>query len=181
MYDENLIPFHDIYSAIHGQEELFDIIIRSHLQCEALLIQLIHQNLKNPKALDIDRLGYQTKLDLANALSLIPEYVFKTLKILGALRNKYSHSIYYEATKKEESMFLDSIRSYNNKTIKKYLSRKARFPNGIQRCLIVVWFNLYRITYKEDSVYSQKINNYMKFLKEINDIELVNVIKSINK
>jgi DNA-binding MltR family transcriptional regulator len=179
--DENLIPFIKSYSAIHGQEELFDIIIRSHLQCEALLIQLLRQNLNNPNALDIDRLNYQIKLDLAYALSLLPRYIFESLRVLGKLRNKYSHNYNYEATVKEELMFLNSLSGYNNRTVKYFLSKKERFPDGIRRCLIVIWLNLYRIIYKEESSYSQRIKSFIKLLKQIHDLEIVNVIKAINK
>jgi hypothetical protein len=40
---------------------------------------------------------------------------------------------------------------------------------------------LYRITYEKEPSYSQKVNDFIKFLKQINDLEILNVIKEINK
>jgi hypothetical protein len=71
-------------------------IIRAHLWTEHFLIRLIEAGVARPASLDMDRMSFGTKVQIACAVGLLPDNLAKSLMILNALRNKVAHKLDYK-------------------------------------------------------------------------------------
>jgi hypothetical protein len=81
---------------IWQSQELSHILI-GHLMIEGLLGALIAKSLPQPEQLMEQRnLTFDLKLNLANALGLLPAEHFAGAKALNKIRNQYSHNPDYE-------------------------------------------------------------------------------------
>lgn len=80
-------------------DDPLQMIIRAHLNIEASLIKLIELSLENKNHIDVARLRFPTKVDLAFALGSIADTNYKNiLKNVNRLRNKFAHNLSYELT-----------------------------------------------------------------------------------
>jgi hypothetical protein len=71
----------------------FEILLRGHLWVEALLNQLIEAEAKDPQALDLERMGFRQKVDIAQAFGLIGAGDSQAFGGLNKLRNKLAHNL----------------------------------------------------------------------------------------
>lgn len=67
------------------------MVIRSHQTLEALLLLLLNECLQKPGELDLSRLSFHLKVDLAVALGKLPPESRPLLVKLNALRNRFAH------------------------------------------------------------------------------------------
>jgi hypothetical protein len=110
------------------------LVVRSHLYIEAVLTQLIEERLEEPYALDLERLNFNTKLNLAVALGAVQKSEKPALVLLNRLRNRFAHKLNAQITKQDARQFLNSFASEQRKEIK----GGTHFANTIpylHRCL----------------------------------------------
>jgi hypothetical protein len=77
-------------------EDILAVIIRGHLYVEYVLTQLIEEFLAEPRAIEVERLSFKTKVELAIAVGVPIEELRTPLTELNRLRNKLAHNV--EAT-----------------------------------------------------------------------------------
>jgi hypothetical protein len=142
MTDAFLKRFARCFGELHGKEDVFTFLTRGHLFCESALARILTKAVKRPDALDVDRLDYQAKVNLCNALGLIPESLVPGLVKLGKFRNRFVHQLDYIATVQDQSDFINTLRSTCGEPAEYYLSRRIDFPNGIRRCILILFLLL---------------------------------------
>lgn len=77
-------------------------ILKGHLFIERILDALIDRNLKHPEHLRRNqRLTFDLKIDLAQAMGVLPERFLSPIKALNSIRNKYAHSENYQVSLEE--------------------------------------------------------------------------------
>lgn len=132
----------DCFVELQFAPNIFSLIVRGHLYCEAALASLVRTRLVAPDELDVDHLGYQLKVDLATALGFILPELKPALKALGALRNKYVHRLDYEVTEDDQRDFMNMFKSTLGPAAKYILRRGTEFPGGLRRTIIALWVGL---------------------------------------
>jgi hypothetical protein len=85
-----------------GKEDPLGMVIRGHLFVESQLIQLLENALPDPGAIDLTRLNFPTKLDLAVALKLLSEAQKRGYLALNRLRNHLAHNMDVELSESDE-------------------------------------------------------------------------------
>ncbi|HLK87313.1 MAG TPA: hypothetical protein VKT27_12480 [Candidatus Binataceae bacterium] len=90
-------------------EDTLTVLIRTHLHAEAKLIRLFEKCLPNPKALNIDRMTFARKVELASALRLVTDSTVAQLLLLNKLRNRFAHKLDAEIAKADVDAFLKSF------------------------------------------------------------------------
>lgn len=89
----NETEFDDLISRMSVNDPL-QAIIRGHLMLETRLIRLIELSLKEKEELDVTKLRFPTKVDLACALGAIKDKNYKKMLLkINTLRNKFAHDI----------------------------------------------------------------------------------------
>ena len=91
------------------QEDPLGIIIRGHLYIESNLIQLSESALPVSGAIDLAKLNFPNKLDLAMALNVRPKTESEGYTRLNALRNQLAHKIDVEFSDIQEKEFYKSL------------------------------------------------------------------------
>ena len=85
------------------------LILRAHLYLEAVLTELIQERLNEPDSLDLERLNFATKVDLAIALAVIHHSEKAPLAFLNKLRNRFAHHLDARLTEQDERQFVNSF------------------------------------------------------------------------
>jgi hypothetical protein len=78
---------------IFEPESSFEILIRGHLWIESLINQILAVHMTDSSILDIDRLGFRQKVDIAQAFGFIYPEDGRALRELNRLRNKLAHDL----------------------------------------------------------------------------------------
>jgi len=71
----------------------FEILIRGHLWIENLINQTLIANMADPGALDLDRMGFRQKIDVAQAFGFITKEDGVALRELNRFRNRLAHDL----------------------------------------------------------------------------------------
>jgi hypothetical protein len=70
-----------------GSDDALTVVLKGHLAIEALLDLAISEVLRQPHRLEVQRLGFALKVDLAVALGIVPDEVRGPLVKINTLRN----------------------------------------------------------------------------------------------
>jgi hypothetical protein len=84
-------------------------VVRGHLYVESLLITLIEEALLNPEAIDLARLNFPLKMDLAVALGLVNPDDAPAFLFLNRLRNRFAHNVEATVSSEDEKAFLAAM------------------------------------------------------------------------
>lgn len=79
----------------------FEILLRGHLWMENLISRILEINIVNADVLDLDRMGFRQKVDIAQAFGFISQENGYALKALNRLRNKLAHNLMAEPSEIE--------------------------------------------------------------------------------
>ena len=134
--------FGECFAELISTKNVMLVVVRGHLYCEAALAEALRKHLKCPEEIQIDRLGFQAKVNLISALGAIGLELKPGLTQLGKLRNKYVHQLDYEATESDQTDLINSLKSTIGMPAQFYLRRATEFPNGLRRCVIALWLPL---------------------------------------
>lgn len=86
---------------VFGSPELSSVL-RGHLLIERTLEALASQNLVTPKKLfEKHRITFEMKVDLADAMGLLPSAYVSAAKALNGIRNSYAHLEDYKVSVEE--------------------------------------------------------------------------------
>jgi hypothetical protein len=85
----------------------FTATIRGHLYIESILIHLIQEALPRQDLLQVDRISFNSKVELCASLGLIPEYMIPIYKKINQLRNYIAHNLSYQLTDKDKADLLN--------------------------------------------------------------------------
>ena len=131
------------FTELYAAEDIFVVLIRGHLYCEAALADLLRQNLKFPEELNIDRLDYQAKVNLCAALGLFGAFALKPgMSKLGSLRNRFVHQLEYKATEQDLTDLLNTVKGSLGMPAQFLLRRGTEYPNGFRKCVMALWVPL---------------------------------------
>jgi hypothetical protein len=75
-----------------------EVVIRGHLWIESLLNRLIEIEAADPAALDLERMGFRQKVDIAHAFGLLHPTDAVALRGLNRLRNTLAHTLAADPT-----------------------------------------------------------------------------------
>lgn len=73
----------DLYTEHMRGKGIVEVLLRGHLWVEQFLIALIEAEVANPEPLNMDRMTFASKLNLAEALGLLSSGDAKTIRILN--------------------------------------------------------------------------------------------------
>ncbi len=91
---KNTIIFSTMFSKkIFSTESTRELIITSHLFLENMIEEIIKKEIPKPK--NIIKYSYYNKLIVLHSLSLISDELFKDMKLINEIRNKYAHNLKY--------------------------------------------------------------------------------------
>ncbi|MGN8648308.1 hypothetical protein ACTNEO_19890 [Gracilibacillus sp. HCP3S3_G5_1] len=80
-------------------DDPLQVFIRGHLIIESKLIRLIESSLVNKNEIDVAKLNFPMKVDLAYALGAIEDKSIKNVLLgINSFRNKFAHNIDYKIT-----------------------------------------------------------------------------------
>jgi hypothetical protein len=119
-----------------SREDNLGAIIRGHLHVESKLIQLIESALPEPGAIDLGRLQFPTKLELAVALGLITEDEKRGLAALNSLRNKLAHNVHYELVEMDQRQLFNALPKTVREALKEGFAKDLVFPSGLRICIM---------------------------------------------
>lgn len=88
------------------------LVVQAHLYHDHILTLMLAENLVKPKALNLDRLSFANKLDLARAMALVPEAFVSFWKKLNKVRNSIAHDLDYELTDDEVLLLKRALPDY---------------------------------------------------------------------
>jgi hypothetical protein len=89
-------------------EDTMLVILKGHLLIEAELVDICNRLLKNPAALERDRVSFRARLNLVRALldeDAMPEGVWSVIEHLNRIRNMLAHNLEPESIEKELCQF----------------------------------------------------------------------------
>lgn len=73
-------------------------LIQAHLYFEHVIAQILSEGLVKPEAISLSRMGFSQRLDLIEALGLLPDELVKPIRKMSKLRNKVAHNLTFEIT-----------------------------------------------------------------------------------
>lgn len=90
-------------------DDSLQLIIRAHLYVENILIEFITLSFDRPEVMDLDRLSFPVKIQLAAAMGALPEFYIGPFNHLNNLRNKVAHNLDYGITDEHKSNFFATL------------------------------------------------------------------------
>jgi hypothetical protein len=94
--DKNQFEVH-----LFAPESFFEILLRGHLWIENLINDVIDVHMTDPSALDLDRISFRQKIDIAQGFGFINPEDGRSLRVLNRLRNKLAHNVMAEPSQNE--------------------------------------------------------------------------------
>ncbi|HEY0235054.1 MAG TPA: hypothetical protein VGC86_08385 [Afipia sp.] len=81
--------------------------IRGHLYLEHVLIQFLQEAMPRHELLSMDRLPFNTKVEIGAALGVVPKVAIGPLKKINELRNRSAHNLHYVVSLQDKKDLLD--------------------------------------------------------------------------
>jgi hypothetical protein len=103
-----------------AHDDPLGVVVRGHLYLESLLLQTIQEKLADPGAIDLTRMNFVTKLDLAVAMKLVPVEDRRGYAKLNALRNQLSHNFDAAIEERDETALRHSLSERQKEYWKRY-------------------------------------------------------------
>jgi hypothetical protein len=77
-------------------------LLQAHLYFDHIVTALLHEALANPDAISVGRLSFVQKLQVVQALALVPDELIAPIEFVNSLRNKIAHRLDFELGDQEE-------------------------------------------------------------------------------
>jgi hypothetical protein len=104
---------HDqFFSHIHADDPL-QIAIRGHLYIEGELTKLLNEAFPKPEAIDLTRVSFPLKVDLAVAIGVLRPDEKPPYMTLNKLRNRLAHNLDAEVVKSDEMDLYNALSPYH--------------------------------------------------------------------
>jgi hypothetical protein len=129
-------------------DDLLGAVLRSHLWVENELIRTIRESLPHPDLIDLDRLSFPSKIELASAFGIIPTEDMSAYRNLNALRNKLAHRFNSEVTEEDERSLFSSLSPRSKEIAEGSIVGPERdFPTMLQASLATMIIGL-QVSYR---------------------------------
>lgn len=73
--------------------EQWQQVLQAHLYFDHVITALLVEELKNPDAIDLKRMGFAHKLQLVHALGLMPPDLVPVVSVVNKIRNRLAHDL----------------------------------------------------------------------------------------
>jgi hypothetical protein len=87
---------HDRFSKRISSGERWQQLLQAHLYYDHVLTQILVDELAQPDAIDLRRMGFANKLQLISAMNLLPSEVVSPIEFINGIRNKIAHDLDFE-------------------------------------------------------------------------------------
>ena len=84
-------------------ESPLEVVLRGHLWTEAMLDRSIAVKLQHPHHVDLGRLAFVVKAELAASLGLVPSDALAGFRALNRIRNRIAHDLDFEYSPEQEA------------------------------------------------------------------------------
>lgn len=103
------IPLDTVAAHMSATVSRLELVLRGHLWIESLVNGVIENRMKNPAALNLDRMSFAAKIDLAFALGAIDSDNVGWFRALNKMRNRLAHNLDGEPTPEELADLADNV------------------------------------------------------------------------
>ncbi|WP_255262190.1 hypothetical protein [Bacillus cereus] len=153
-----------------NEEDELQIILRGHIYIEHEIEKMLINHLVEPSVImgGRNRLNFNTKLNLAVALGLLPKDKKSPYDKLGGLRNKYAHKLNYKMTELDLNKLVDSMdkeirsnvfeREWN---VEREMTDEKRQLLKLKRSMLSLW------VYVSKLVHTLSLNEFEKRIGEL--------------
>jgi hypothetical protein len=108
----------------------FEILVRGHLWIEFLMNRVLEVHIVDASALDLDRMSFRQKIDVAQVFGFIHSEDGKAFRRLNRLRNELAHNVMAQPTESEIASLVDMIAG----TAKTAFDAMMVVPEVIRQC-----------------------------------------------
>ena len=144
------------------------VLLQGHLLTESLVNQLFEAAAQDPRALELDRVGFRQKVDIAQAFGLIQRRDGHALRAMNRIRSRLTHSLAAGPAEEDvldlESKLGGSVASAFDAVIE---SARARTQTESPLIRLRYWFFCY-------AIYLDFLAAKLKYEKE-NELKLLQV------
>lgn len=93
----------DAFQTRIEQGEDWHKIIQAHLYLDHAITRALSEALANPDAIRLSRMGFAQKLELIEALALLPDELISAATAVNRLRNRVAHELHFELSASDVS------------------------------------------------------------------------------
>jgi hypothetical protein len=76
-------------------------LIQGHLYIDHVIVNMLTEALEKPASIRLSRLGFQQKLELVEALALLPTELVSIASLVNKLRNRIAHSLEFQVSESD--------------------------------------------------------------------------------
>jgi hypothetical protein len=87
----------------------FEILLRGHLWIENLINEILAVHIVDSSALDVDRMAFRQKIDMAQAFGFISPGDGRAFRELNKMRNKLAHNLWAEPSESEVQGLVNTL------------------------------------------------------------------------
>lgn len=119
------------------------VVVRGHQFLDELLNVAISEALAVPHAVEVGRVSFPLKIDLAVALRIIPEDCRSAYMKINNVRNRFAHNSGAKFTRRDAQQTYDTL----SHGLRDALGRETDFSHGplhtLRRCIHMLFFVFY--------------------------------------
>jgi hypothetical protein len=109
------------------------LILTIHLECEAIMEELLREALSKPEELEPGRFSFSQRLTLCEALSLIDEKPATSVRALNTLRNELAHNLHEVPSLSAISKFIAAMSSMHPLSVTTKAGARPKKLNTVQQ------------------------------------------------
>lgn len=116
--------------------EQWQQVLQAHLYFDHVITVLLTEELKNPNAIDVKRMGFAQKLQLVHALALMPGDMVPVVSHVNKIRNRLAHDLEAKIGNDE----IAQLKSALPKWFRKNVMSKAELddPESLRNIIVFV-------------------------------------------
>jgi hypothetical protein len=121
------------------------VLLRGHLYTETMLNRLLGVNTVQASAINVDRMNYRAKVDIAEAFGFLPASEAAPLRALNTMRNRMAHNLDGEPQPHDIRALLGSLTGRTRAAYEAVVALGppydgSRNPDGPELDLLRAWF-----------------------------------------
>ena len=136
------IPSEQEFLEIINASDALSIIVRGHQVIEAVLNLAISEVLPEPHALEVSRLNFALKVDLAAALAIIPKDSRGAYLRINKIRNNFAHQLTALFGKDESRELYNVLSPHLRKVFGKEYDKFDDELDVVRHCIAVLYISL---------------------------------------
>jgi len=134
-------------------------IVQGHLYIDHVLSRTLSEALPNPDKIDIDRMGFASKMQLVAAMGLITDDIVGCFRSLNKLRNRIAHRLEYEISPADRRNLISLLPTFLRQHIESEPDREPGPVNIFEFLFfIAVYSDILRQRLEGGRLVSRKMN-----------------------